>query len=363
MYKLQIDPEFQALCPPLTPDEEEQLEANILADGCREPLVVWAGEDRRRVCPRCQATGHEQVLEEQRAAPVANAVWQLNAQVAWTCPRCGYTERQPWTILDGHHRYRICQRHALDFSIAEVSRVSTREEAVNWIIDNQLGRRNLNEAQQAYLRGKRYNLHKRKRADEPIPVQRGPQGKSGDASNLWVTADELADQYGVSPDTIRTDGRFAAALDLMGQHDPKVRAEVLSGQSDLTKSEVIAAGKAVAKVPADQPSLTRPKPDWKTIAAVQQTKSESKRIDFEEETLRFGKELDLYLLAIKRAGGILEMAQACPIKRQRWLIQQMEEKLSRLASHYSELKREWSTPRTIDLAAEESHHDHDLVHS
>ena len=64
MYELQIDPEFPALCPPLTRDEEEQLEANILADGCREPLVVWAGEPQRRVCPRCQATGHDWLIKD-----------------------------------------------------------------------------------------------------------------------------------------------------------------------------------------------------------------------------------------------------------------------------------------------------------
>ena len=39
--QIQIDPEFKALIPPLAPDELAQLEANILRDGCRDPLVVW----------------------------------------------------------------------------------------------------------------------------------------------------------------------------------------------------------------------------------------------------------------------------------------------------------------------------------
>lgn len=39
-----IDPEFKTLIPPLAPEELEQLEANILADGCRDPLVTWRGE-------------------------------------------------------------------------------------------------------------------------------------------------------------------------------------------------------------------------------------------------------------------------------------------------------------------------------
>ena len=38
---IQIDPEFKALIPPLSADESAQLEANLVADGCRDPLVVW----------------------------------------------------------------------------------------------------------------------------------------------------------------------------------------------------------------------------------------------------------------------------------------------------------------------------------
>lgn len=41
MHNIQIDSEFQALIPPLQAEELAQLEANILADGCRDPLVAW----------------------------------------------------------------------------------------------------------------------------------------------------------------------------------------------------------------------------------------------------------------------------------------------------------------------------------
>ena len=41
MCTIVIDPEFQALIPPLQAEERKQLEANIIADGCRDPLVVW----------------------------------------------------------------------------------------------------------------------------------------------------------------------------------------------------------------------------------------------------------------------------------------------------------------------------------
>ena len=42
--QLQIDPEFQSKIPPLTEEEYELLEENILRDGeILNPLIVWKG--------------------------------------------------------------------------------------------------------------------------------------------------------------------------------------------------------------------------------------------------------------------------------------------------------------------------------
>ena len=53
----QIDPEFQALLPPLAADEFAKLEVNIIRDGCREPIVLWQGNivdghNRFDICTR-----------------------------------------------------------------------------------------------------------------------------------------------------------------------------------------------------------------------------------------------------------------------------------------------------------------------
>ena len=86
---LEIDPEFKALIPPLGPDERAQLAANIEADGCREPLVVWRG-----------------------------------------------------VLLDGHNRYEICTALGIPFQVVEVDLLD-RDAAMDWMDANQLGRRNL----------------------------------------------------------------------------------------------------------------------------------------------------------------------------------------------------------------------------
>lgn len=87
--KIEICTEFKALIPPLSLEEYSQLEKNIIADGCREPLVVFNN-----------------------------------------------------TLVDGHNRYEICTKHDLPFSILEKD-FADSGEAKLWMIDNQNGRRNL----------------------------------------------------------------------------------------------------------------------------------------------------------------------------------------------------------------------------
>jgi ParB-like chromosome segregation protein Spo0J len=86
---LQIDQEYKALIPPLAADELTQLDANILQDGCRDPIVTWNE-----------------------------------------------------TIIDGHNRYAICQKHGLSFKTVTME-FADRSHAKEWIIRNQFGRRNL----------------------------------------------------------------------------------------------------------------------------------------------------------------------------------------------------------------------------
>lgn len=86
---LKINDEFKALIPPLSEDELEQLEQNILEDGIREPLVVWNDY-----------------------------------------------------LIDGHNRFTIAQKHGLKFDCIE-KHFDDEGSAKEWMILNQFGRRNL----------------------------------------------------------------------------------------------------------------------------------------------------------------------------------------------------------------------------
>lgn len=156
-----IDEEFHGLCPPLSDEEYQQLEANIVAEGCRDHFVVWA-EER--------------------------------------------------LLLDGHNRDQICQTHAVAFDIALLS-LPSRDEAINWIIDNQLGRRNLTPEQRSSLRGQRYQQEKNREGRPPKP--------SHDDQVSGATHQRLAEAYHVAPKTIQRDEQFATAVDTL---EEQVRA-------------------------------------------------------------------------------------------------------------------------------------------
>jgi hypothetical protein len=93
-----VDQEFAALIAPLSAEEHQQLEANLIAHGgCRDALVVWRG-----------------------------------------------------LLLDGHNRLEICNRHGIAYETTEID-LPDRESAKLWIEQNQLGRRNLTTDQRAAI--------------------------------------------------------------------------------------------------------------------------------------------------------------------------------------------------------------------
>ena len=115
-----IDPEFQRLIPPISPEEYTQLEANIIRDGCQEPLCFW--DD---------------------------------------------------ILIDGHNRYKICTKHGLPYKTAML-KFDSREHVKAWIGERQLGRRNLSDGQRALvwndLRAARSQITRAKQAAEASRV-------------------------------------------------------------------------------------------------------------------------------------------------------------------------------------------------
>jgi len=173
---IKIDKEFRDMIPPLSPAEFDLLESSILVEGCRDSLVVWDG-----------------------------------------------------TLIDGHNRHAICTKHGIEFQTVARDFVD-RDEALNWIDSNQLGRRNATPDQMSLIRGRLYNRMKKQGVRSDLTL--GQIDPKLPCSNL-NTADLLSAKLGVSPSTIKRDGASAALID---QH-PKEAQAIINGAKK--KSEVL----------------------------------------------------------------------------------------------------------------------------
>jgi hypothetical protein len=165
---LKVDDELQELIPPLTAEEYRQLEENIVAEGCRDALVVWGN-----------------------------------------------------TIIDGHNRYKICTQHNIEFNTVE-KEFTDKEQAKDWIDMNQLGRRNLTPDQMRLLRGRRYN-----RLKNP---QGGDHRSKGQNVPLINTAETLAGQHGVTEKTIKRDGKFYEEVERLKEQYPEEIGKIYKGE-------------------------------------------------------------------------------------------------------------------------------------
>ncbi|CUU47026.1 hypothetical protein [Clostridium beijerinckii] len=97
MNDLTIDNEFKDLLPPLSEEQKEELEKDIIKNGCINSLTVWKN-----------------------------------------------------ILIDGHHRHEICTRNNIQFDIVEME-FKDRLEAMEWIWMNQKNRRNLTKYELAQI--------------------------------------------------------------------------------------------------------------------------------------------------------------------------------------------------------------------
>ena len=158
-----IDPEFKALIPPLAPEELAQLEANIIADGCRDPLVTWRG-----------------------------------------------------ILIDGHNRFAICSKHGLEFQTVE-RELPDREAVMDWMDANQLGRRNLSPDAFKLALGRRYNRTKKAQGGD----RKSEKSKDQIDPLIPSTAAKLAAEHSVSEATVKrasASSVHASPLQRIGWH-------------------------------------------------------------------------------------------------------------------------------------------------
>jgi len=121
-----VDASLKAYIDPLTPDEHAALEQSLLAEGCRDALVLWGN-----------------------------------------------------VLVDGHNRYGICRQHGLPFRTVQHERFQSMEDVHLWMIDQHLGRRSVSDFQRGVLALRRREIlaaraaatEAAKPAEAPAPAQ------------------------------------------------------------------------------------------------------------------------------------------------------------------------------------------------
>ena len=145
------------------------------------------------------------------------------------------------TLVDGHNRYAILQKHPEIYFSTMPLRFANREEALAWICKNQLGRRNLTPEQKKFLIGKQYSVEHRKPGGNgnnqyTATTQEAVQEELCQIDTIPPTSAEasirkqIAERNNVSESYVVRSEKFMRGVEIMEQMVPGMQEKILSGQ-------------------------------------------------------------------------------------------------------------------------------------
>ena len=175
--------ELRDFISPLSKEELEGLEQDIIKDGISDPLIIW------ETTPKVAGLKNEET-------------------------------KTVYVLVDGHNRYRISQKYNLDFRII-LRNYKDIQEVKDSMLNKQLNRRNLTLEQISYYRGLKYNIIIKNQEGLPKTVN---------------VAFNLAQEFKVNEKTIRRDAEFAKGLNKL---TPELRQDVLTGKAKVNKSDIV----------------------------------------------------------------------------------------------------------------------------
>jgi len=202
--ELKIDEGLKAYIDPLTPDEHESLERSILAEGCRDSLVVWGD-----------------------------------------------------LLIDGHNRYGICQKHGLPYNTVQATQFKNMDDVHLWMIDQHLGRRSVSDFQRGVLALRKREIIAERRAAAAAAVNAAKAAQPAGEEAPWegetdpVVAQALASVAKVPDEALDTREALARAARLSAgqvkmietiqeKAAPEVVAAVKAGELSLNAAAVVA---------------------------------------------------------------------------------------------------------------------------
>ena len=201
--RLQINKDFTNLISPYTKREYLELEEQLLAEGCVEPIITWHGY-----------------------------------------------------IIDGLTRYEICLRHDIPFDVKEM-RFSCKEAAYAFVCKKQLLRKDLTFETRKFLIGMQYETEKFLNSTYP----RGHSAWRSSIDNIALdgvdyresptrhtTAQRIADENHITHATVQKYAIYTKALLSIGAKYPEILPKILAGRLKLPHQRIV----ELSKMPATE---------------------------------------------------------------------------------------------------------------
>ncbi len=193
-----VNEELKAYIDPLTPQEHEALERSILAEGCRDALVLWGD-----------------------------------------------------LLIDGHNRYGICTQHGLPFNTVQATRFQTMEDVHLWMIDQHLGRRSVSDFQRGVLALRKKEIVQARQARAAAAAPAKGDAPAAEAAPAAAPAAAGGEESLASREAIARAARISSNQVVMIE---KIRSQAAPEVVEAVKSGVISinAAAAVATLPQEE---------------------------------------------------------------------------------------------------------------
>jgi hypothetical protein len=225
-----VNEELKAYIDPLTPDEHDALERSLLAEGCRDALVLWGD-----------------------------------------------------VLVDGHNRYGICQQHGIPFQTLQSSQFKNLADVHLWMIDQHLGRRSVSDFQRGVLAlRKREILSERRQhaAAAATADSSPPEATTGTPAIPAPSSQALASRDDIAKAARLSSNQVGMIERIQKQAAPEVVAAVKSGLLSINAAAAVATLPAQEQVSA---ALGGKEELQQAAKRVRETRKRSKAVETEGE--------------------------------------------------------------------------------
>ncbi|MBX9818593.1 MAG: plasmid replication/partition related protein [Burkholderiaceae bacterium] len=188
-----VNESLKAYIDPLTAEEHEALERSILAEGCRDALVLWGD-----------------------------------------------------VLVDGHNRYGICQKHGLPFQAVQSTQFKSLDDVHLWMIDQHLGRRSVSDFQRGVLALRKREILVERRALAATAQEDAGDAPASVAPDAGSAKESLKSREDIARAARLSSNQVVMIERIQKQAAPELVAAVKSGTISLN------AAAAVSTLPAEE---------------------------------------------------------------------------------------------------------------